>query len=308
MKHILLIEDEKDHAALIKRALADGAEPWRISVAESLAAGREVAGREAPDLALVDYRLPDGSGDEFVAWARNRFPVILLTAFGNERTAVEAIKAGALDYVIKSPETFADILHLVERALREWKNLRERKQAESRLEAINHLLATMGPDFIENVGRLIALLGREIGARFAFYAQVNGERLAAVAEWQVEEHLGRCVRCDCAACAAVVNYAAGQLQHVGEARRNPQAEAVSLRAGVQHTHLGHLVMCHEQPAGILCLFFDRPYELSETDRRLLGIFASALGARKIASARMRSCAPATSVSARSSKRPMKASG
>ena len=42
--------------------------------------------------------------------------------------------------------------------------MRERKQAESRLEAINHLLATMGPNFSENVGRLITLLAREIGA------------------------------------------------------------------------------------------------------------------------------------------------
>ena len=56
---------------------------------------------DPPDLALVDYRLPDGSGDEFVIWAADRFPVILLTAFGNERTAVEAMsRAGALDYVI----------------------------------------------------------------------------------------------------------------------------------------------------------------------------------------------------------------
>jgi FixJ family two-component response regulator len=57
----------------------------------------------------VDYRLPDGSGNEFVSWSAERFPVILLTAFGNERAAVEAIKAGALDYVIKSAEMFADV-------------------------------------------------------------------------------------------------------------------------------------------------------------------------------------------------------
>ena len=155
MKHILLIEDETDHADLIQRALAEAVPPFKISLAENLAAARALAARELPDLALVDYRLPDGSGYEFVAWAADRFPVILLTAFGNERTAVEAIKAGALDYVIKSPEMFADVAHLVERSLREWKNQHERKQADSRLEAINHLLATMGPDFTGNIARLI---------------------------------------------------------------------------------------------------------------------------------------------------------
>ena len=280
MKHILIIEDERDHADLIQRALANAAPPYKISHAENLAAGRALAGQQLPDLALVDYRLPDGSGYEFVGWAADRFPVILLTAFGNERTAVEAIKAGALDYVIKSPETFADVTHLVERSLREWNNLRDRKQAESRLEAINHLLATMGPDFVENVSRLITLLAREIGAQFAFYNQVNGNKLRTVAEWQAGKHLSDCLGCGCAACTEALNYAAGQLLQVGAARANPLTDAISLRAAETHTHLGHIVECHQEPAGVLCLFFNRPYEPTEADRRLLGIFAAALGAEE----------------------------
>jgi PAS domain S-box-containing protein len=277
MKHILLIEDEKDHAALIQRALAADSLSYRITHAETLAGGIELAGRDAPDLALVDYRLPDGSGGEFVAWAANRFPVVLLTAFGNERTAVEAIKAGALDYVIKSPETFADVAHLVSRTLREWKNLRERKQAESRLEAINHLLATMGPNFVENVSRLISLLARETGAQFVFYSQISGSKLCAVTEWHVDRHLSECVQCGCPACNEALGYAAGQLLHVNEARNNPQANPISHCVSGRHSFLGHIVECHQQTTGILCLFFDRPYELSDDDRRLLGIFASALG-------------------------------
>ncbi len=277
MKHILVIEDELDHADLIRRALANAASPCRISHVETLAAGRALATEDTPELALVDYRLPDGSGDEFVAWAADRFPVILLTAFGNERIAVEAIKAGALDYVIKSPEMFADMTHLVERALRDWKNLRERKQAESRLEAINHLLATMGPNFSENVSRLITLLAREIGAQFAFYSQIAGSKLTAIAEWQVDTHLAGCVSCGCAACAEALNHAAGQLLYPNAARGNPLADPINLRVTDVHTHLGHVVECHQEPVGILCLYFDRPYQPTEADRRLLGIFAAALG-------------------------------
>jgi PAS domain S-box-containing protein len=277
MKHILVIEDEQDHADLIRRALADTTMSCRISHVETLAEGRARADEDPPDLALVDYRLPDGSGDEFVGWAGDRFPVILLTAFGNERTAVEAIKAGALDYVIKSPEMFADMTHLVERALRDWKNLHERKQAESRLEAINHLLATMGPNFSENVSRLITLLAREIGARFAFYSQIAGSKLCAVAEWHVDIHLAGCVNCGCAACAEALNYAAGQMLYANLTPSNPLADPITLRVTETHAHLGHVVECHQQPVGILCLFFDRPYQTTEADRRLLGIFAAALG-------------------------------
>jgi PAS domain S-box-containing protein len=244
---------------------------------ETLSAGRAHAEQDPPGLALVDYRLPDGSGDEFVRWSADRFPVVLLTAFGNERTAVEAIKAGALDYVIKSPEMFADMTHLVDRAFREWKNLHERKQAESRLEAINHLLATMGPSFVENVSRLITLLAREFGAQFAFYSQIAGAKLKAVAQWHVDSHLADCVACGCAACTEALNYTAGQLQHVNAARGNPLADPLTLCVSETHTHLGHLVECHQQPVGILCLYFNRPYQVTDADRRLLGIFAAALG-------------------------------
>ena len=277
MRHILLIEDEKDHADLIRRALANATSPCRISHVETLSAGRALAEQDPPGLALVDYRLPDGSGDEFVRWSADRFPVVLLTAFGNERTAVEAIKAGALDYVIKSPEMFADMTHLVDRAFREWRNLHERKQAESRLEAINHLLATMGPSFVENVSRLITLLAREFGAQFAFYSQIAGAKLKAVAQWHVDSHLADCVSCGCAACTEALNYTAGQLQHVNVARGNPLADPLTLCVTETHTHLGHLVECHQQPVGILCLYFNRPYQFTDADRRLLGIFAAALG-------------------------------
>ena len=277
MKHILLIEDEQDHASLVQRALAGEAASFRVSHVETLAAGRALITTDPPDLALVDYRLPDGSGNEFIAWAGDSFPVILLTAYGNERNAVEAIKAGALDYVIKSPEMFADVPHLVERALRDWKNIYERKQAESRLEAINHLLATMGSNFSENVSRLITLLAREIGAQFAFYSQIAGTKLCAIAEWHVDMHLANCVACGCPACAEVLNYAAGQLLYVGTRRGQPPADPISLCVSPAHAHLGHLVECHQEPVGILCLFFDRPYAPSDADRRLLGIFAAALG-------------------------------
>jgi len=277
MRHILLIEDERDHADLIRRSLLSSPSPYRISHVESLAEGRALASQDLPDLALVDFRLPDGSGNEFVIWSGDRFPVILLTAFGNERTAVEAIKAGALDYVIKSPEMFADVNHLVERALRDWRNLHERKQAESRLEAINHLLATMGPNFVENVSRLVTLLAREFGAQFAFYSQINGTKLTAVAQWHVDAHLSACVKCGCPACAQTLNYTAGQLQHLNLARGNPMADPITLVVSDTHAHVGHVVECHQEPVGILCLYFNRPYKPTEADCRLLGIFAAALG-------------------------------
>ena len=96
----------------------------------------------------------------------------------------------------------------------------------------------------------------------------------------MEKHLSDCLQCGCAACTATLNYAAGQLLHVATIRGDPQADPMALCVTENHAHLGHIVECHQEPAGILCLFFNRPYQPTEADRRLLRIFAAALGAEE----------------------------
>lgn len=131
-KHILLVEDEGGHAELIERALSSSRE-YTLQVVTTLAAAQFALLERLPHLALVDNRLPDGLGCSLVQTAAGRFPVVLLTAHGSERTAVDTIKAGALDYLVKSPETFADMPHTIERALREWQHILERRKAEDAL-------------------------------------------------------------------------------------------------------------------------------------------------------------------------------
>ena len=133
MKHILLVEDEGGHAELIRRSLAEASGGYTITVAGTLREAQAFLAERPPALALVDYRLPDGLGNSLVMTANGQFPVVLLTAFGSERTAVDTIKAGALDYIVKSPEAFADMPHVIERALREWQHIIERRKAEEAL-------------------------------------------------------------------------------------------------------------------------------------------------------------------------------
>ena len=56
-----------------------------------------------------------------------------MTSYGTEEIAVKTLKAGALDYVVKSPEIFATIHRVVARTRRAWQLLLERKQAEEAL-------------------------------------------------------------------------------------------------------------------------------------------------------------------------------
>jgi len=133
--HILLVEDDDGHVGLIRRAFKSRPEEVDLAVAGSLHEAQSHLDRRNPDLLLADLRLPDGSGTQLLPSEREKrdFPVIVMTSFGDEQAAVSAMKAGALDYVVKSNTTLGDMPRIVERALREWENICERKRAEAEL-------------------------------------------------------------------------------------------------------------------------------------------------------------------------------
>jgi PAS domain S-box-containing protein len=132
---LLLVEDDEAHAELIRRAFEDGPSRARIATARSL---REARGRleaAVSDLVITDLRLPDGDGAELIEPDREqaRYPVVVMTSFGDQSIAVEAMRLGALDYVVKSEITFAEMPHIAARALREWSHIVERRRAETAL-------------------------------------------------------------------------------------------------------------------------------------------------------------------------------
>jgi PAS domain S-box-containing protein len=133
----LLVEDEPAHVELIQRAFETRDNQACLEVVATLAEARKrlATASAPPDLIIADWRLPDGHGLELLPADRERplMPIVIMTSYGNERVAVEAIQAGALDYVVKSPEALLDMPHIAERALREWRALIERAQMEEAL-------------------------------------------------------------------------------------------------------------------------------------------------------------------------------
>ena len=63
-------------------------------------------------------------------------PVIVMTSHGNEAWAVEAIKLGALDYIVKSPESLSQMERSAERAMREWQHITALRKAEQDREQV----------------------------------------------------------------------------------------------------------------------------------------------------------------------------
>ncbi len=142
---ILLIEDEESHVELIRRAFEDSAFRAQLLVATTLAAAREYMDNPpvALDLVIADWRLPDGDALDLVRTCKQRLPMIVMTSHGNERVAVEAIRAGALDYVVKSEYILADMPHIAERAIQQWQLLNERSEMEDSLRKNEQLLHTV---------------------------------------------------------------------------------------------------------------------------------------------------------------------
>lgn len=152
---LLLIEDDESHVALIERAFEAWQSLFDLSVAHTLQEAYALLSGDSSDFDLIvcDWRLPDGEGVELLAF-KHALPVILMTGYGDERVAVEAIRAGALDYVVKSNAAFADLPHVVQRAIRQWRAIQAQRRAEQELREIEarYRLIT------ENTSDLIAIL------------------------------------------------------------------------------------------------------------------------------------------------------
>jgi PAS domain S-box-containing protein len=143
---ILVVEDEPAHAEAIRRAFKTARPGDTLLVAQSLQDYLTAVAQNTPDIVITDMKLPDGSALSVLSSPAEfaTYPVVVMTSYGNEEVAVEAMKAGALDYVVKSPETFTDMPRTVDRIMREWKLLQQQKAAANELrnseEAIRALL------------------------------------------------------------------------------------------------------------------------------------------------------------------------
>jgi nitrogen regulation protein NR(I) len=99
---ILLIEDDRSTASALQKVLrADG---YEVEVAGRGDEGLEKARAETHDLVITDLRLPGVGGLELIAQlhrAKPKLPIIMMTAHGTTETAIEAMKLGACDYLVK---------------------------------------------------------------------------------------------------------------------------------------------------------------------------------------------------------------
>jgi len=117
MPTILIIEDEAKLRRLLELNLGD--DGFKTLSAGDAETGLKLLASEPVHLVLTDLKLPGMSGIEFLHKAKEQdiaLPIVVMTAFGSVETAVEAMKAGASDYVLK-PFSLAEIRIVVRKEL-----------------------------------------------------------------------------------------------------------------------------------------------------------------------------------------------
>ena len=130
----LLVEDDAADVELMLQALRKGGFEVNVDIARTSEEFTDRVRRNSYDVVLADYKLPNWNGMESVETMRREgldIPVILVTGSLGEHTAVDCIKQGAADYVLK--DNLSRLPESVRRAIRENKLREEHKQSQEDL-------------------------------------------------------------------------------------------------------------------------------------------------------------------------------
>jgi DNA-binding NtrC family response regulator len=114
---ILIVEDEPKMRRVLELQLAD--EGFHARTAGDAETGLQLLGKEPFDVIVTDLKLPGMSGLEFLQAVKRvnaDLPVVIMTAYGTVETAVDAMKAGASDYVLK-PFSLAELVLVIRKEL-----------------------------------------------------------------------------------------------------------------------------------------------------------------------------------------------
>ncbi|MGB7081539.1 MAG: response regulator, partial [Candidatus Acidiferrales bacterium] len=124
MPSILIVEDEPKMRRLLEMNLAD--QGFITHAAGDAESGLKLLNAEKIDLVVTDFKLPGMNGLEFLQAIKRvnaALPVVVMTAYGSVESAVEAMKVGASDYVLK-PFSLAEMVLVIRKEL-DARNLRE---------------------------------------------------------------------------------------------------------------------------------------------------------------------------------------
>lgn len=150
--HILLIDDSETTQAAISSILADNG--YIVTTALNGTEGLSSLQQQEYDLILLDYGLPDTDGISLLSQIlkeKPELPVIMVTGSGSERIAVNALKSGASDYVVKSDDFISKLPHIIRDNLEKYEMRRRNRDLEGQLRESYKQLKHLNAELEEKV-------------------------------------------------------------------------------------------------------------------------------------------------------------
>lgn len=152
-----------------------------------------------------------------------------------------------------------------------------RRNAE-RLEKLNRCFLGFSADANKNITSLVQLAGQLLEADCALYNRLRGTLLCTLTDWRAPPDLQREDTPEGHLCFDVIAQGAGQVMVVRDLQRSRYAETdPNVRKYGLQTYIGYPVYCAGRCVGSLCCAYTRDVEISENDRKLVGIVAAAMG-------------------------------
>jgi nitrogen regulation protein NR(I) len=211
MERILIVDDDQSMRYSLNRMLEG--QGLQLSLAKNGAEALERFEQDRPELVVMDIKMPGQSGLEVLREIKERDPkalVILMTAFGTTETAIEAMKYGAFDYILK-PFDIPQMRGLVERALevsrmmKKIVSLPDREKAEAAeetlvgsstvMQQIYKMIGQVAPTEVTVLLRGESGTGKEMAARAVYHHSRRGDKpflpvnCAAIPETLLESEL-----------------------------------------------------------------------------------------------------------------------
>lgn len=243
------------------------------------------------DVIICELNLPGYPGIQLVEQIRSTYPhlpVVLLSSGGSETLAVAAMKLGAADYLVKSPEAIQSLPETIAAILQQ-RGLQSlspdaaveaplhQHPWEQRLARLNECFLQFGKNPDDNIRRLVITCAELLNATCAVYNRLEGHDLHSLAHWLPSRTVQELGPAEGHICYDVIKSGREapliihDLQHSPYAESDPNVQKFKLE-----TYAGMAVKWNRRPIGSLCVVFQAHTLLSKQDLRLMNIIAVAI--------------------------------